>query len=223
MKEDIIQIAIVDDHPAYCEGLKILLETFKDIKVLFIAFDGLEMMEQLKTQRPHLILMDLDMDGMDGEEACELISTKYPEINVIINTSHYNPSFVLRFMKKDIPAIISKTWLTPKIIEAIRSVHHDGHYFDDSVSLMMKKSIAASAKEPVQQDREDLGLNVQELQVLKLMCMWYSTAEIAAKLYRAPKTIDWNRNQIWKKTGITSGNISELIIWSLKKGILAVM
>jgi DNA-binding NarL/FixJ family response regulator len=88
--------------------------------------------------------------------------------------------------------------------------------------MIMQKSIADSAGEPVQQDRNDIGFNVQELQVYKLMCMRYSSAHISEKLNRAPKTIDSIRNHIWKKTGIKSGNIPELIIWGLKRGILTV-
>jgi DNA-binding NarL/FixJ family response regulator len=89
MKEDLIQIAIVDDHPAYCEGMKILLEKYKDIKVMFIALNGVELMTQLKIQQPDIILMDLDMDSMDGEEAYDLVSAKYPGISVIINTKYF--------------------------------------------------------------------------------------------------------------------------------------
>jgi DNA-binding NarL/FixJ family response regulator len=223
MKTEPIHVVIVDDHPVYSEGMRQLLESYKDIKVLFTALNGLDLMAQLKAQQPDIILMDLDMDQMDGEEAYGLVSLKYPHISVIINTAHFNSSFVIRFLRKQVPGIISKTWPIQKIVDSVRSVYHHGHYFDDTISLIMKKNITESANTEVQSNRDDLGLNIQELQVLKLMCVYCPTLQIADKLNRSPKTIDWNRNSIWRKTGVKSGNIPELILWALQHDVLTII
>lgn len=218
-----INIAIADDHVPFREGLLLLFEKFPDIKVLFDANNGIEVMDKLKTYSPDVILMDLDMDLMNGEETFDLIKQKYPEINVIILSGHFNDSFVVRFVKKQAPSILSKTTPIRKIVEAIRAVHLNGHYFDESVSLIMSKAISDSAKELETKDRPELDLNHQEIQVLKLMCIGYTSKQISEKMHRSERTIDYNRNCIWHKTDIKSKQIPELILFALKHKILSVM
>ena len=219
-----INVAIVDDHIPFREGLVALFEKkYGDLKVLFEAGNGLEVMEKLKAQTPDVILMDLEMGQMNGEEAYDLICQRYPDINVIILTGHFNDSFVVRFVKKHVPAILSKTIPTSKIVEAIRQVHLNGHYFDDAVSEIMAGAIADSANETDTKDRPDINFNFQEIQVLKLMCLGYTTKQIADKTHRAKRTVDSNRNSIWSKTNIKSKAIPELIMFGLKHKILSVM
>lgn len=218
-----INIGIADDHVPFREGMIALFEKFTEIKVLFDVNNGVEVMEKLKSHTPDIILMDLDMEGMNGEEAFDLIKQKYPEINVIILTGHFNDSFVVRFIKKQAPSILSKTTPIKKIIEAIKGVHANGHFFDEAVSLIMSRAISDSAKEIETKDRPELDLNHQELQVLKFMCIGYSTKQIADKMHRSDRTIEYNRNCIWHKTDIKSKSIPELILFGLKHKILAIM
>jgi len=220
---DKINIAIVDDHTPFREGLISLFEKFADLKVVFQGSNGNEVMDKLKTQAPDIILMDLSMDGMNGEEAFDLIKQKYPEIKVIILTGNFNDSFVVRFIKKEVPSILSKTTPTKKIVEAIRLVYKNGRYYDEAVSAIMAKSIADSAMETEPKERPELALNFQEIQVLKLMCLGYSTKKIAEKLHRAERTIDYNRNSIWHKTKIESKSIQELTLFALKHKVLTIL
>lgn len=218
-----INIAIADDHVPFREGLIALLERYNDLKILFDVDNGLQVMEKLKSQTPDIILMDLDMGGMSGEETYDLIVQKYPEICVIILTGHFNDSFVVRFIKKEVPCILSKTVPTKKIVEAIRAVHLNGKYFDEAVSAIMAKSISDSANEKDAVERPELDLNFQEIQVLKLMCLGFSSKKIAEKLHRSERTVDYNRNCIWRKTKIENKSISELILFALKHKIVTIM
>ncbi|PBQ33665.1 hypothetical protein CNR22_18405 [Sphingobacteriaceae bacterium] len=218
-----ISLAIADDHTPFREGLMSLFEKYSDLRVVFDANDGGEVMEKLKTHSPDIVLMDLDMNGMNGEETLELIKQKYPEIKVIILTGHFNESFVVNFIKKQVPAILSKTMLTKKIVEAIRTVYTTGHYFDETVSEIMAKAIADSANDLNSKTKNEVNLNFQEIQVLKLMCLGLATKKIADKLHRSERTIDYNRNCIWHKTNIESKSISELILYALKHRILTIM
>lgn len=218
-----INIAIVDDHIPFREGLISLFEKFPELNVLFDAGDGNEVMAKLKHHTPDVILMDLDMKGMDGEETFDLLKQKYPDISVIILTGHFNESFVVRFIKKQVPSILSKTTPTRKIVDAIKAVYTNGHFFDEAVSLIMSKAISDSANETDVKDRPELNLNFQEIQVLRLMCLGYSTKKIADKVRRAERTIDYNRSCIWHKTGIESKSISELILYALRFKIVTIM
>lgn len=218
-----INIAIADDHVPFREGLISLFSRYPELKVMFDASDGKEVLEKLKAYTPDVILMDLDMRGIDGEEAFDIIKQKYPEISVIILTGHFNDSFVVRFIKKQVPCILSKTTPTRKIVEAIQAVHKHGHYFDEAVSLIMSKAISDSANDSESKDHPELDLNQQEIQVLKLMCLGYPSKKIAEKLHRADRTVDYNRNCIWNKTHIESKSISELILYALKHKILSIM
>ena len=220
---DKITIAIADDHVPFREGLIALFEKYNDLKVLFDVDNGHQVMEKLKNHTPDIILLDLDMGGMSGEETFDLIRQKYPEINVIIVTGHFNDSFVIRFVQKQVPCILSKTLPTKKIVEAIRAVHQNGKYINEAVAEIMWKAISDSANEKETTARPELDLNFQEVQVLKLMCLHYSTKRIADKLLRAERTIEYNRNCIWHKTGIVSKSIPELILWALKYNILSIL
>jgi len=184
----------VDDHTPFREGLISLFEKFADLKVVFQGSNGNEVMDKLKSHEPDIIL-----------------------------TGHFNDSFVLRFIKKKVPSILSKTTPTKIIVEAIRLVHKNGRYYDEAVSAIMAKSIADSAMDSEIKERPELDLNFQEIQVLKLMCLGYSSKQIAEKVHRAERTGDYNRNCIWNKAQIKSKSVSELILFALKHKILTIM
>jgi two-component system competent response regulator ComA len=223
MRPKKIRIAIVDDHPAVSAGLNELIAMrCPDMMVIFTAENGSEALKKLKSNKVDVMLLDMDMPVMNGEETVDAMRESYPAVKPIIYTGFYSPSMVMRFMRKNIPAVVSKTWPIDKISMAIRMVYSEGVFIEDSIYKKVQEFMNNYTGID-ERDRPDLQLSMFEIQILKLMCMRTSTEDIAAKLHRAPRTIDWHRNKIWKITKIPSGNIQMLTLFALKNELLALM
>jgi DNA-binding NarL/FixJ family response regulator len=214
-----IGIAIVDDHPSVADGLAGLLTRFPDMTVKFTANDGEEMLEKLKHEAVSIVLLDLQMPRLDGDEAFKILTERYPSIRVIIFTNSFSPSIVFRYLRQNAASIISKTWSIHKIAEIIRAVHDKGEHVDESISALIKNFLGKSDQGI---DRPDLKLNLLEIRILKLICTGYTTSEIAKLLGRSEKTITWHRNHIWQTTGVTSGDVDQLTLYALRHNIVTV-
>lgn len=216
-----ISLAIADDHTPFREGLMSLFTKTANINVVFDAANGVEVLAKLKVQNPSVLLLDLEMDVMDGQEAFDLIKEKYSSIKVIIFTSHFYEPFITHFIKRGAASILPKSTCFTSLCAAIESVHKNGIYVNEKVATCLAKALVNNESAVNKNfDKEALNLNLQEIQVLKLMCKGHSTNEIAELLHRSPRTIDYNRNSIWHKTNIASKAIPDLTTFALKHKLL---
>ncbi|MGB1034348.1 MAG: response regulator, partial [Primorskyibacter sp.] len=88
------RVVIVDDHPMVAEGIEALLESYDDIQVLATLSDGRQIIDQLDTLGPDLILMDLNMPGVNGLSATEMIVERRPETRILLLSMHDNPEYI---------------------------------------------------------------------------------------------------------------------------------
>ena len=103
-----IRVAIAEDHTVVRQGLVALTNERKDMVVMFSAANGVELLDQLKKNKPDVILLDLEMPILDGEEAMKIISSKYPNVKIIVVSMHSGLNYIRTSIAKGANGFIQK-------------------------------------------------------------------------------------------------------------------
>ena len=220
MYMDIVKIILADDEPLFRKGIAFLLQREKWIDVIFEASDGLELINYLKknNEKPHIIIMDLKMPGLNGVEATKLITEDYPDIKIIALTNYSTKSFIANMISIGAVSYLIKNTTPHNLINTIKEVIDKGFYYDSEVLQIIKEDNTAVRKNSKFRI-EDSTLTKREKEVLILICKQNSTREIAEKLNINIRTVEGHRNNLMIKTD--TKNVAGLIIFALCNEILS--
>ena len=211
-----IKITLVDDHALFRNGLRILLDTNKNFKVIFEAENGKEFLENLENNIPDIVLMDINMPIMDGIEATQIANDRYPDIKVIALTMFGEEEYYYKMINAGAKGFILKNSEINEVIEAINQVMIGNSYFSQELLYKVIKSFKPH-KEPIQ---ESANLSKRELQVLEEICNGLSNQEIADNLFISKRTVDKHRANLLSKTN--SKNTANLIMYAIKNKLVSV-
>lgn len=214
----LIHIGIADDHLVLRQGLISVLKEYENLNVIISASNGKELLDALKTNKPNIILLDIEMPVMSGREALDKIHAKYPKIKVIIMSQYFEDGYIIDFIKNGACAFLPKNCDIDKIVDVINYVHEHGYYYDNKVSAAMAAMLKRTPNENV-----ILVNNLftkQELIIIKLICYKKSNAEIANELFISVRTVESHRYKISKKT--CTKNTIELIDYATLNGMLKI-
>ena len=217
---DNITITITDDDALIVSLLQGYLQSIEGIDVLFTANSGEELLDSLTTAQtlPKIVLLDLKMAGMDGIEVTQELKDRYPEIKVIVISSHYQKMFMGFMLKTGVSAFLPKGISPVQLVDIIRIVDKQGYYFKDDQLETLREQIPAKAPRPVLQDEE--LLSDREIDVLKLICQQKTAKEIGDQLFITQRTAEGHKNNLFAKTG--AKNIAGLVIFAIQQGIIKV-
>jgi len=212
-----IPIAITDDESLFRNGLKMLLEDDEDISVLFDAENGQDLLDQLKTASPlpQAILLDLQMPVLNGVETTKRLQKEYPDIRIIILTTHYNKGFIINMIELGAASYLPKNTEPDEMAKTIREVVSKGFYYNDFVLSVIRENMLHKIKH---RQLEQVKLTKRELEILQLICDQNTTAEIAQELYISPRTVDGHRNNLLDKTG--AKNTAGLVVFALENKLV---
>lgn len=208
MSSDSGQIAIlaVDDHPLIRQGIAGLVAVQSDMRVVAEAATGREAIEQFRTHRPDVTLMDLQMPVMSGLDALIAIRGEFPEARVVMLTTYAGDVQVLRALKAGARGYLLKDTLHRELLETIRAVHAG------------KKSLSAEASFQLAEHATDDTLSPAEVRVLRLIAEGDANKEIAAKLSLSEETVKGQVRNILSKLGAKDRTHAAMI--GLKRGII---
>lgn len=214
MTEKIIQILIADDHPVFRFGLRALLESQPDMVVVGEADSGEASIEMAETLKPNVVLMDVNMVGLNGIEATRAIVSENPKAAVLIITM-FDDETVFTAMQAGARGYLLKGAEGEETLRAIRAVANGEVIFSPGVAEQMTQFFArgmkASIKEPFPE------LTVREAEILELLAQGLTNAAMAEKLFLSPKTIRNQVSNIFSKLQVASR--SEAIIKARDAGI----
>lgn len=211
-------IAIVDDDSLIVNLLHSFLHSQDGIEVLESFNDGREFIEWLNhnTRQPDVLLLDMKMQGMDGIEVATHLRNQFPEIKIIVISSHYQLSF-LGFMKMTgVSAFLPKGISPKELVQIIKNVDNNGFYFLEDQKKLIKEELTVKNPKTVL----DLGseLSSRELDVLRLLCQQKTAKEIGEKLFIAQRTVEGHKNNLFIKTG--AKNVVGLIIYAIQHAVI---
>ena len=205
-----IRTLLADDHPLVLEGVQSCLDGFGGIEIVGTARDGDEAVRMAGLLRPDIVLMDVNMPGMNGLDATELLRERYPEIKLLILSMHDTREYVETALEYGASGYVLKDGPTAEIAAAIQAVHAGGVYFSARISPFLRGE--ASESQSVR------TLTTREQTVLLLLAQGNSNKEIARDLDISIRTVETHRKNIKRKTGHSS--TAGLTRYAIESGIL---
>jgi len=191
-----INVLIVDDHQLSRLGLHYIFSNANDINIIGEASSGEEALEKARLLQPHIILMDIKMPGMGGQEATRRILAHYPHIKIIIVTMCAHTPIPKQLLDTGASGYLLKESGADEIITAVRTVHNGGYSIDSNVAqeiVISHLNVKGLDSSPV-----DL-LSEREMQVMLLVSQGLTTKEIAESLSLCEKTINTYRYRLFDK------------------------
>ena len=206
-----IKIIIVDDHQLFREGIRSLFANHELIEVIGEAASGEELLEQLGTLQPHIVLMDISLPGTNGLEVISACKKRYPDIRFIVLTMHDEGQYVVKAVRSGAYGYLLKNADETELTLAIDTVFQHKKYFNDEISLLMVGNMALEG------DRHQ-RLSEREMEILTLVSEGKTTKEIAAQLFVSARTVETHRVNMMKKLDVQ--NTAELIKKAAKLGLI---
>ena len=215
---DPIKLIIADDEELFRKGMTQLVSEHSLINVIGEAANGQLLLNLLRATDllPDIILLDLKMPEMDGVQATKIIKKEFPDIRIVVLTSHYTKVFIVNMVHIGASAFQRKDSSPASVIDCILEVHNKGYYFDHEIMKVLQKSFVSG--EAIRKTQfNDTPLSEREQEILQLICEQMKTSEIAEKLFISTRTVDGHRNNLLLKT--ESKNIAGLVLYAIDKGI----
>jgi len=211
------KIITVDDHPVFREGLKLIVEKQHIGTVIAEAENGNDFLELLKTHKPDLVLLDIEMPGMNGIEATEKALTIYPDLKILIFSMYSEKKYYNRIVKAGAKGMVLKTAGKKEFEKAIEMVASGGSHFS---SEFVKKMIESDEETEriVNPNKIKITLNIRETEVLNCLCCGFSAQEIADKLCISIKTVEHYRSKLLAKTD--AKNTVSLVLFAIKNDLV---
>jgi DNA-binding NarL/FixJ family response regulator len=210
MEKEKINIAIVDDHTLFRNGVAALMAEFDELKVLFEAENGEQLQQMLsKYPIPNVILMDINMPVMDGYAATKWIKQKFPQVKVLALSMFEDDKAVIQMIKSGAGGYILKESRPRELLEAIKTIHEKGVYINEMVTGKLLRSVTDSDDAP--------DLTKKELEFLRLACSELTYKEIADQMFVSPRTVDNYRESLFLKLNLKSR--TGLVLYAIQKGI----
>jgi DNA-binding NarL/FixJ family response regulator len=209
-----IRILIADDHPVFRFGLRALLESQPDMLVLAEAESGEDSVEMAQSLQPDIVLMDVNMPGLNGIEATRRITAEAPSIAILIITM-FDDDTIFTAMQAGARGYLIKGAQGEETLRAIRAVANGGVIFSSGVAKQMMAYFARGMKTAVDVPFPDL--TPREREILELLAQGLTNAAIAEGLVLSPKTIRNQVSNIFSKLQVATR--SEAIIKAREAGL----
>ncbi|MBI5029383.1 MAG: response regulator transcription factor [Chloroflexi bacterium] len=212
---DPIRVMIVDDHPMVRRGLKSLLSSYSDIKVIGEAGDGATVLQTVTQLSPDVVMLDIQMPGLDGVEVAHRLRRIAPATKIIALTAFDNEEYVLNAMQAGVYAYLLKSTSDETVAEAIRIVHQGKHWVAPTLMEPVLKRFQTLA---LAQIRLETGLADQDLKVLGLIAQGATNDEIAKETHWSERTVKREIEQIMAKLG--ARNRAQAVAEAIKRGLV---
>jgi DNA-binding NarL/FixJ family response regulator len=209
-------IAIVDDHAIFRNGLKMLLNKIKDVKVVAEASNGKTFLEIMENFTIDLVFMDINMPEMDGIEATTEALRRKPGLKIIGLTSFGQSDFFNKMVYAGVEGFMLKNSDLEDFTRAIHRVAEGGNYFSDEFLLNFTRS---SIEEKIHAKPESVPeLSSREQEVLKLICKGFSNEKIGEMLYISGRSVERYKTNLLAITN--TQNTVNLVIYAFKNKLV---
>ena len=216
---DSISLLVVDDHFLIRDGIKSILSKQEEIKVIGEAGNALEAMQLLETTSFEVILMDIQMPGMNGIDATKEILKRHPGQKIIALSMNKDHGYISKMLQAGAQGYVLKDADQAELMNAIKTVSAGKTFFSSRVTNIMMESLLP--KKSSGADREDVPLEeltTREIEVLKFVAEELTNQQIADKLFISIRTVDTHRRNLMQKLGVK--NTAGLVRYATKHGLI---
>jgi two-component system, NarL family, response regulator DegU len=218
------RLIVVDDHGSVRDGIKLMLSAEQDIRVVGEAADGREALELCRRARPELVLMDVRMPQMDGLAATREIKRRFPDISVLILTTHDNEDYLLEAIRAGAAGYVLKDAPQRELATAIRKVLEGETTLTRGLATQLLQRLADEARKPTEtsggQKRAELlqPLTPREVEVLESLAQGKTNPEIARDFVISVGTVKNHVEHLIAKLGVSDR--TQAVVRSLELGII---
>ena len=206
-----IKVFLVDDHPLLREGVRVFLMSQGAITVVGEAGGGAEAVKKLKKIQTDVIILDINLPGLDGGELARKLRLTNPRAKLIAFSIHASQEYVVRMARCGVHGYVMKDTPTSKLAEAIRRVHGGGLYFPPGMT-----DAILSPKSNPNGDAKSV-LTAREREVLVLLAEGLANKEVARKLGISVRTAETHREHLSRKLNIAP--IASLTKYAIQHGL----
>ena len=204
--DTLIRVLITDDHPVMRHGLRAAVSVEPDMALVGEASNGEEAVAKFRELRPGVILMDLQMPGMDGLDAIAAIRKEFPDANIIVLTSYPGDARIMRALMLGARSYLLKSSTLDEIVRAIRA------------SVVGRHVITPEAAHDLASHAGAEPLTVREISVLRLVAQGRGNKAIAKALFISEETVKSRMSSILGKLGARDRTHAVMI--ALQRGFL---
>lgn len=207
-----LSILVADDHPVVRHGLRALLESNTEWKVVAEAGNGREAVAKVRELRPDLAILDISMPLLNGLDAAREIATHTPKTRVLILSMHDSEEVIRRAVESGAQGFVRKSEAESELLAAVRAVLNDNLFFPSVAGAALR---TRGGDPSISRSR----LTAREREILQLIAEGNSNKEVAAVLGVSPRTIENHRASIMHKLRLKS--LSELVRYAVRNKIIA--
>ena len=203
-----IRVVVADDHPIVRSGIVALLQTAEDVEVVGEASTGLEAVDLALALTPDLVLMDLRMPGIDGDEATARILKAKPATRILILTTYESDDSILTAIEAGASGYLLKAAPQDEILAGVRAVARGEVALAPSIAALLVKRLASPT----------ISLSPRETEVLRLVAAGESNPSIAAKLFVSEATVKTHLLHVFEKLEVSDR--TRAVTKSMELGLL---
>jgi DNA-binding NarL/FixJ family response regulator len=204
-----IRLLIADDHPVVRDGLRAMLATQADMELVGEAATGTEAVTQARALRPDVVLMDLQMPGLDGPGAIATLREQAPEVRVLVLTTYGTDADITRAVDAGAIGYLLKDAPREQLFAAIRSAARGESVLSPSVATRVLGRMRAPAEE---------ALSPRELEILQAVARGLSNKDIGRQLYVSEATVKTHLLRVFSKLGVDDRTAAVTV--ALERGII---
>jgi two-component system response regulator NreC len=206
----LIKIVLADDHAVVRSGLRMLLDSESDFEVVAEASDVEGAARYVRGHHPHVLVLDLNMPGGSSLTAIPVIRAESPETQIVVLTMQQEPAFAREALGSGALGYVLKEAADEELVEAVRRAAAGESYLNPGLG-------ARIASEPPPGPPDDLS--EREVDVLRLIALGHTNAEIAEQLFLSVRTVETHRSHIQQKLRLATR--AELVGYALERGLIA--
>lgn len=206
-----IRIVLADDHAVVRAGLRMLLNAEEDFEVVSEAGDADKALQAVLGHKPDILVLDLNMPGTRTSiQALPLVAERHAGTKVVVLTMQEDPQYAREAMRAGALAYVLKEAADTDLVEAIRQAARGQTYLTPSVGAKL-------ATAPPEKGRPD-ALSDREYDVLRMIALGHTNAEIAAELFLSVRTVETHRSHVQQKLGLSTR--AELVRYAIDHDML---
>ena len=209
-----IRLALVDDHQIVIDGLKALLGTEKNIDIVVTANSGTKMLALLKQHDIDILLSDIVMEDISGQQLAKEVKQIFPHIKIIaLSMSGVGEVVEEMINDSDISGYLLKQTGKEELVAAIEIIYGGGIYFQQKILDELEK------QSQLRKNLQEVHLTQREKEIILLMEKDLSNKQIADQLDISVRTVETHRKNILKKTG--TNNLLSLLKWAYEHKVIS--
>jgi DNA-binding NarL/FixJ family response regulator len=213
---DVLRVVVADDHPIVRDGLRRLVNSQADMRVVGEADNGEDACQSARLLKPDVVLMDLSLPLLSGADATERVHRELPQVKILALTVHEEREYLTQLLRAGASGYVLKRAAPSELVQAIRTVARGGTYIDPSLAGRVVEGYLDA--ETTTAGEDDQILSDRERQVLVSIARGFSNKEIAESLGLSVKTIETYKARVAEKMGLRTR--VEIVRYAARRGWL---